>query len=204
MAYIDNNYYELREDVTLNNTDFPTITLVQEWAEQATNEIERDLDRKFSRANYVDTLKETQTKVPTQVLFAKNTPIISLTEVTRDVNRDLFNKSHEVVDSVVMDSETGMIKIKSPVSRQEVKISYEGGYDTIPSDVKYLCYLIIKRIQTDTELRQEIGDDTTTSISSITVRERSASNLKNKLERLDKQIEDLKKQIGERIFLGNY
>ena len=206
MAYINTSYYELREDVTLNTTDFPTTALVTEWITQAEDEINDDLGRIFDYAVYTDTITPNRNKLPTRTLFAKNTPIDSGETLTvqYDANRDNFNPNMTTVDSVIIDSGTGMIETREATCQQKVTIQYTGGYNVIPSEVQYLTYLIVKRIQTDIEIRQEIGDDTTTSISSITVRERTPASLTNKLQRLDEQIKELKEKLGGMFFVGVY
>ena len=206
MAYIDIDYFEQRQDVTLNDTDFPKEALVTSWITQADEEINKDLGRNFATGNYTLTLQPLQTKVPTYILFLPNTPISGTPIVSVDKARNSFSPSMQSVSCVVLDSATGMIELSESICNQKVVVTYTGGYasNAIPEDVKYLSYLIVCRIKADTEMRQELGDDTTTSISSITVRERSGSNLQTKFDRLDNEIKNLKNKLGEKLFIGFY
>ena len=202
MTYIDTTYYETRQDVVLNTTDFPTTALVNDWIAVAELEINKDLKRTFDVGAKSHTIKAMQLKQYTDIIFLPDTPI-SAVSVTYNSGDD-FNEVMTAVDSVVLDADTGMVRLKNGVQQQKVVATYTGGFATIPVDVQKLSYLIVVREKTDTELKQELGDDTTTSISSIRVSERSSTGLQSKLDRLDKQIQDLKDKLGSCFFIGMY
>lgn len=139
------------------------------------------------------------------MLFLPITPISDVT-VQIDANSDDFNQSFTEIENKIMDSELGIIKLRQPVQLQEVQVTYTGGYSDvdIPSNVKRLCYLLVLKNKINEEIRQEAGDDTTTSISSITVSERNPNSLQYKLTQLDLEIDKLYEDLGKEVYGGIY
>lgn len=205
MNYINTSYYESRQDVTLNDTDFPTTSLVEEWITEASSKIDRDLNKTFEQGTYTYTIISSDLKKRTSMLFLPITPISDVT-VQIDANSDDFNQSFTEIENKIMDSELGIIKLRQPVQLQEVQVTYTGGYSDvdIPSNVKRLCYLLVLKNKINEEIRQEAGDDTTTSISSITVSERNPNSLQYKLTQLDLEIDKLYEDLGKEVYVGIY
>jgi len=205
MAYYTTDKFEERNDLTLNSTDFPTTSLVQEWIDESTEDINSELNRDFDVDDYEDLLPITQTS---DVLFVNNPPINTLTQV-------YYNSSYnpietpvwEEIDSVIMDSNGGVVKVNDtqPFRVGSVfKVSYNGGYSEVPVNVQKLCRLLVQREYINTQLQQEIGDSTLTSIASIRVSEKGANGMKLQLERLDKDIENAWAKLKNNSYVGTY
>jgi len=207
MAYMTTSDFESRNDITLNSTDFPTTALVQEWIDDTTSEINGEIGRTFDKGEVTDSLPVEQS---TQVFFIKSPPIDtseSFSAVYNSTYSEFETPTWTNATISVVDASIGAVKFNTPQayrSGDAVKITYTGGYDTVPYTVKKLCRLIVQREYTDTQLQQEIGDATVTSIASIRVSEKSASGMKLQLERLDKKIESAWEDLKSQHYIGTF
>jgi len=207
MAYYTKELFAENNDITLSTTTFPKITTVERWISEATDVIDRELGRNFDKDDYTETIGLTQSS---DVFFISNPPINTPYPTTASINTtysQFETDSFEDISVSVVDAKVGAVKVQTYQQWRTggmLEITYNGGYDTVPSNVSELCRLLVQRKYIDTQIQQEAGDSTTTSIDTIRVSQNSASSQRLKLDRLDEQIKKAWEDLGVSGFIGIY
>ena len=207
MAYYTKELFASNNDIVLDTTTFPTISKVEEWIADATELIDSKLKRNFDKGDYSEEIGLSQSS---DVFFVKNTPINTPYPTTARIKTNHSNfetPAWEDIDVFVIDAEVGAVKVKQYQQWRSgtiLSIDYNGGYDTPPAKIKKLCRLLVQREYIDTQIQQEAGDTTTTSIASIRVTQNSATSQALKLSRLDEQIKQAWESLGVSPFIGIY
>lgn len=84
-----------------------------------------------------------------KVVFLKNYPIISVTSISYATG-SLGSPTWNVYDSAnyyVKNAATGEVWFDSlPAGRQNIRVIYQGGYETIPEDLSLACIQLVARI----------------------------------------------------------
>lgn len=123
-------------------------TLLEKLITRMSADIESDCDRIFGDATYT----EYHDGDGTDTLLLKQYPINSITSVHDDVDRDYDTDTLIDSDDYVYDSETGILTLDGfgfSIGRQNVKVVYNAGYTTIPTDLEQACInkVVIKYLQ---------------------------------------------------------
>lgn len=146
MALITNTN-PLLADLNYNNLSTAQKAQVDALLNVATEFIEKDCNRTFLAATYTD---EEHNGVIHESIFVKNTPLNSVTNV-----KIICHASTESSDDittylsteVLFEPETGEIKLRNgarfPHGFRNVKITYNGGFTTVPKPIEYLCANIV-------------------------------------------------------------
>lgn len=86
-----------------------------------------------------------------KIIFVKNYPIISITSVSYS-SGSLSSPTWNVYDAssyYVQDNNRGEICFETlPVGKQNIRVVYQGGYNSIPEDLALACILMVARMYT--------------------------------------------------------
>ena len=124
--------------------------LIENLINRSSARIESHLDRDLKEA----TVTEFYDGSDTGTLWVRRFPLTAITLLNIDPNRDFLSGTAIQPADVVIDSERGTVRFfpgtKSPrasfaIGVKNVKITYTGGFATVPEDLKDACLILIAR-----------------------------------------------------------
>lgn len=139
-------YAKRAEDLAQINTQH-----LQDLLDAATDLIEGKCDRVFASADYAETLDGTGQRF----IYVNNPPLNSFTSIvmtdsndtTETILADQFRtKSDDSVGRITFKSSNSSSYSYFPEDNDNVTVNYNGGYDTIPSDVQRACLLVARNL----------------------------------------------------------
>lgn len=125
----------------LNITDTNSDTIITALIPRITDLIQSFCNRIFGAADYVEFHNGDSQKE----LFLKNYPVNSVASIYDDPDRTFDSLSLIAATDYAVESLTGIVYLDIQLSegRQSVKVAYNGGYATIPSDLEHAAILMI-------------------------------------------------------------
>lgn len=180
-------------DIVLNATDYPKLSLVEDWITASENDIDNYTNSSFDRDDITETLSP---QVATKTLFLKKTPINSITSITLRKGGSDISPEYDIplvlnTDYSIESPKLGLILLSKYIAgNKAIKIDYNGGSDIIDLSIKELCLAMVKKRYLESVLGISSLDTELVSISSIRVSEKSSGNIKLSIEQLDKEIKD--------------
>jgi hypothetical protein len=114
------------------------------YINMATDFIENYCQRRFKTGNYVD---EVYSGDGSDSLVLKNYPITALTSIQKNTAYNNSSNWETVsTEDYFYDSLSGVVENigRFTIGRNNFKITYAGGYTTIPYDLQYACMVIVE------------------------------------------------------------
>jgi hypothetical protein len=212
-----NRYCSLQEvsdylDLSLNDTDYPKRSLVEDWITASEDDIDSYTQKTFDLGTETEVLSP---QVTSNTFFLKRTPIVSITSISYNSNGDTFAPTWTALsasDYVIEDANSGLIRTKEYFfGTKQLQIIYTGGNSVseIPLLIREICLAMVKKRYFESIIGISSLDTELVSISSIRVVEKSADGLKFAIKSLDTEIKEKLRKLSSnrssRIFsIGVY
>lgn len=130
----------VREYLGIDDAQTDDDTLLQNLITRESAAIEKECNRTFGDATYT----EYHDGDGTDTVMLKQYPVNSITSIHDDTDRDYDSDTLIDSDDYVYDSDSGIVQLDGfsfVPGRQNVKVVYNAGYTTIPTDLEQACIM---------------------------------------------------------------
>lgn len=192
MAYTDIDEVQTFLKTTFDGTTTPTLTTVNEWITDADAEVDRLTGTTFTATSNIDVFDLTNR---TDRVLLRKFPVISLTAVEYNSSTDAdkeFNPTWTAFDNSRLDGDFAIFDIPK-IGNQIVRVTYQYGFSTTPSEVKHLATLLVvkKAISADSYAKNSTSS---LSIGPLSITKNiGASTFTN----IDSNIDETVRRVGK-------
>lgn len=146
--------------VTINTTSTPTVTIVNGWIQDASDEIDRVTKRIWSKDTVTSSAYEYMDHDGSNIIKLKHKPVISVESLEYESEGlgaattawSSCTEGRTDASEFVLYKDEGVIKFhtnsdgKWPIyGHQNIRVTYTYGYESTPRSVKRLCALLVAK-----------------------------------------------------------
>ena len=183
---------------TLNETDDPKLSVVDEWITEAEDTIDKRSFQRWDLHTVVDEL--VSPKYQTNTFSLKIRPIVKISSVYYQTGDEWTNNwvLMDTDDYRITDANLSRIRTKEYFWMEDaLKVTYVAGYEEIPSWLKSLTILEVQKIHIMSRLGISAADSENISVAVIRITDKSDKSLVFKLKGLDAEIEERYSKLGK-------
>jgi len=187
--YVTLSDIEDQLDISINSTDYPKQSLVEHWIKLSEDEVDRltesrwDLHKVENELIYPDG--------QTNEFILRNRPLSKIFSI--EVNGgDKWDESWTTYASTsyrIAKANIAKVETKDYYWLDEqLRVTYEAGYETIPSYIKQLVRLLVEKHHLMGRLGQAASDTENVSVAVIRISDKSNASMKYKTDVLQEEI----------------